>query len=1841
MSTRMNARLRARMKAKTIVVRLLFLSMIAALIIIPGLYLKDAYANGTVYYAIKADTNFITVGGSGVLYANTTSIGTAAEQFELIDNGGNTYSIKSKSTGKYVTAPSESSSSIPLAATAAAIGENEKFKMDDERLLAIKANVYVKVNSTSMQLFASETKKSKGTELRFTQNVTKLLEITDGGGTSDLQPKLGSLPNISIDTISMKRFVALRGDLDGKYDGIYIGKGYFNPTKVIKTSSSNRAAAHETVSLENDITLLKAGEIVDDFITKGQPVFIYSDTTTGLLNQGYKNSSGNFVSLRGNLYNTFAPYSSAGRDNVVFLNATGLSNLASNLSNSNSIYSKLLNQRPKLVLSGQPTSYLLDSSALYRAGDTLSFHFNVPNYTNFGDGRLTANLYLGLDQAVAFGNDQIVASSVVTNNNDDSELTYVLPKGYSGLYYWKLEIVDQTTKMKSYETGVFKYRDQLTKVRVLQVMPNDSDTSSLKKSGNLDQSFLSKTNEYEISITTMKFNDFNSTGKANLNGNYDMLIFGLADSYNSNASITVDTANVVNNFIRTGQSVMFTHDTVFSSSENDRNTWINQFQQTTGQIEPWTNLGLSAPNTSTVVKKVNDGLLTQFPFILSDTPKVATTHNQYFTLDLEDETVVPWYNIIGSNRDENDSWNHYYTYSKGNVTYSGTGHTNSGFPTWEQQLFVNTMYRAYMGSNHAPMLTVYNPLDYSSATDNFIPSYQNINLSFKPEDYDFTDRNLTVSVKYSYNDGTGLKTITQPITTAVSGTTINSVITNPFTAGDGDLSIEITVTDKTGAKITKTIPVKVKKVSSNLTVKRTISGLSSGSELTLDKGTSTTLTYTATPKDITKSGSVDASTLKIQGITFAETLPPGLEIVGTLPSGITATGNVSTGYKLNGTFNTLTYTLSGSTYTAPQIQFSITVKPTITGTLPLNNSSLTFKDVGQTATTTLPFDTYSLNSIVRLTGLSIGVQDVTLVNKKDSTGATVYDTATIIPTFTPADATPKFTWTSSNTTVATIITTIAGNGYVTGVAPGVTTVRVTDSITGQTATAQVTVLESGLNIIGDSTVTAGMTMDLSGALVKPSRETVSNIEWSIFNPADGSLSTGSGWQTKLTGLKAGTIKVSLHVTTTYNSTIDGSTVTTSYDASKDITITNPVLSLTGSSNLTVGDTIPLTAALQKSLSDNTPITDSRVIQSVSWTLKEADKQKIASLPASTGKLLVNELKGLAPGTATVVVTVKLLDNTVITKELSITIEYPVLTLTTGTSSIGIGDIAQLTAKLQKSATNTTAVTDDSVTITWGLGSTSDSSLASLGTAASNQFTNQLQGLAPGNVTVVASVKLADGTVIKDTLPVTVVSPDPSLVGTRTTISIGDTISLTAALKKSVSSNTEIAASMIKDVKWGLEGSNAEELVDLPIPTGKQMNNSLKAIAPGNVTVFVKFQLMNDTWVSARRSITIEEPYLNLSGPVNISLGDTVELKATLQKSQSNSAPIADDSVIQGDLEWDRSNTKVELLSNSSGKQYTKNLHALVPGTTTVTVSLKLQNGTPYSKQVEITINKPVVTLSGPLKVGVGDVIELTAGLKKSETNSSPITDTSLINGVTWSLKEAGADQIVTLPASTGKNFTNDLSAMDNGNVTIIVSVKLLDNSVVKEELPLTIQNRALKLDGSLIVKAASAFNYPVSWEGAAGTPSFTYEPEWTLLNSPSKGTSLTGSHNSAKLTTGWQDGGTVTIQVKVKSPAGKVFTEELTVDIVLIKLPATVPHLKVNQQMNLASSQSLSIIPAKHRATIVPRLVWTSANSNIVAVSANGVIEGINYGSTTITVYDPVLQITLTVKVTVDKSDKY
>ena len=150
-----------------------------------------------------------------------------------------------------------------------------------------------------------------------------------------------------------------------------------------------------------------------------------------------------------------------------------------------------------------------------------------------------------------------------------------------------------------------------------------------------------------------------------------------------------------------------------------------RYSNNTGQLKPTSGGTYSSGNniTSSVVQ-VNEGQITTYPFNLNSTAfggsrgnlSTADTHEQYYQLNLNDDDVVVWYCLSGGvfNTLPRDVVNSYYIYTKGNITYSGAGHSGASVTDDEAKLFINTMIAAFRSAAQKPTVAIKNGADGSS-----------------------------------------------------------------------------------------------------------------------------------------------------------------------------------------------------------------------------------------------------------------------------------------------------------------------------------------------------------------------------------------------------------------------------------------------------------------------------------------------------------------------------------------------------------------------------------------------------------------------------------------------------------------------------------------------------------------------------------------------------------------------------------------------------------------------------------------------------------------------------------------------------------------------------------------------------------------------------------------------------------------------------------------------------------------------------------------------------------------------------------------------------------------------
>ena len=397
-------------------------------------------------------------------------------------------------------------------------------------------------------------------------------------------------------------------------------------------------------------------------------------------------------------------------------------------------------------------------------------------------------------------------------------LTRKLPESYYKIITWKLEISSNRnsyihTSENGYAKQGRKEGAEPQTIKVLQLLPEKGGGNwDLSLESGLFQTKLKELKEdkkinfdFDIKVTTTTVNAINAYTDQHefrdvLNGSgigngYDILIIGFADVY-SNINNNYNQVDDILDFIKSGKSVIFSHDTTsyinYNETVKDLRVYVKSDHSGTGQyysIARQNNWGLylnkllrsvvgmdrygitlneDIPGTkqkasdllrkgnelkdgesvsfkslmelagdvaykngtrsqsyaqtqgysnrymsnnfyieTTSADKVNDGAITQYPYVIGDKIQIGTTHSQYYQLGLEQDRdingnadgksdVVVWYTLAGGKYDNSprDARNQYYFYSKGNVIYTGAGHKKVGDCKEEVNLFINAITAA-------------------------------------------------------------------------------------------------------------------------------------------------------------------------------------------------------------------------------------------------------------------------------------------------------------------------------------------------------------------------------------------------------------------------------------------------------------------------------------------------------------------------------------------------------------------------------------------------------------------------------------------------------------------------------------------------------------------------------------------------------------------------------------------------------------------------------------------------------------------------------------------------------------------------------------------------------------------------------------------------------------------------------------------------------------------------------------------------------------------------------------------------------------------------------------------
>lgn len=397
-----------------------------------------------------------------------------------------------------------------------------------------------------------------------------------------------------------------------------------------------------------------------------------------------------------------------------------------------------------------------------------------------------------------------------------------VPTGYTGILPWKLKFTQNgnINIRKSISGYTAVAAETKPEIKVLQIVGNNSGNTLDLVNGKVKNDAgnnvnvrdeIAKITDFTVNVEQINASTFiASYGRDRSNAysyleQYDMLIIGFYDMYQFTTSerrltstekteYAGNAALAIKDYINTGRSVLFTHDTT-SFYNDDSSKWgyafnkyirsavgmdrynvmndpsvteydkvaavagrsgtyiqgyndatinrysaINEYKSTDrpvmGNSSENTRGGIYSSSNKMYVTKVNDGQITNYPFSIPTTFAVAYTHAQYYQLNLDtlvddDNTkddIVVWYcisDVDGNEKEDiyqaapNDVRNNYYIYNKGNVTYSGVGHSTVNTLN-ELHLFINTMVAAYAAGVHPPKVSYFND---SAATEAVANAY--------------------------------------------------------------------------------------------------------------------------------------------------------------------------------------------------------------------------------------------------------------------------------------------------------------------------------------------------------------------------------------------------------------------------------------------------------------------------------------------------------------------------------------------------------------------------------------------------------------------------------------------------------------------------------------------------------------------------------------------------------------------------------------------------------------------------------------------------------------------------------------------------------------------------------------------------------------------------------------------------------------------------------------------------------------------------------------------------------------------------------------------------------------
>ncbi|HBC3521123.1 Ig-like domain-containing protein [Vibrio campbellii] len=802
----------------------------------------------------------------------------------------------------------------------------------------------------------------------------------------------------------------------------------------------------------------------------------------------------------------------------------------------------------------------------------------------------------------------------------------------------------------------------------------------------------------------------------------------------------------------------------------------------------------------------------------------------------------------------------------------------------------------------------------------------------------------------------------------------------------------------------------------------------------------------------------------------------------------------------------------------------------------------------------------------------------------------------------------QLTWSSLNTTIATISNTTGSQGVAQSLEKGTTTIKAEGTVNGVTLsdTATLTVGDAVVTNIVVTPVNTSVPVGLEKAFTADAvmtdgttQNVTEEATWTTADPGTALVSDTAGTK----GIAEGRAVSATPVEITAAITIDG----TDFSASGHLTVTDAVIT---------GFAIePNTASVPKGLVQNflakATLSDGDIVDvtehaNVSWTSSDT---AIASISNSTGTK--GQATGEAVGVATIAATATVAGNTwQDTATLSVTNAIvSSIQVTPANDTTPVGLTKPFTATATFSDNSTRDITADS-TLSW---STDNTSIATISNTVGNK--GVAKGEAIGSVTITATdtsgPSAVQGTATLDVTEAVItalqVSPPTA------TVPNGLTQQYTATAILSDNSTQDVTTDPA--ISWTTNNTAVASISNNAADKGTAKGESVG----GPVTITATGSVGGQT-LQATATITVTNAVVSrlqvtpTTETTPVGLSKSFIARAFF--SDNTSLDVTDNAAVN----WSSSDTNIATITTgqASGNGVAK---GEAPGVVTIKASGS-SNGSDFEGQATLTVTAAEV--ASMVVTPASDTTPI--GLSKPFTATVTLTDGTPINvtddpAISWSSSDPTIATIETGNTSGGNGVATGVNL---GTVTITAQ-GTANGTTFTETAQLTVTNAVITAlqvtppTESTPIGLSKPFTATAILSDGSGTLDVTNEAAISWSSSdPSIATIVTGQASGNGVATGAKTG-TVTITASGTTPEGTPVQGTATLEVtnaIITSLEVAPVSETVAKGLEQQFTATAYLSDGIHSIDVTndPAISWTTDNK-AVSVSASGLAKGEAVGS--------------------------